>query len=115
MHEGFAFDWRADDLERYAAWFCELDSWTEYWDVYHPETRDRYYFGNGQEEPGLLTSFLPREQRPPAFTSWTQMALGLGPPESFANAVRVPEIASAVLEVDELIAGLFAKYFGDPR
>jgi hypothetical protein len=42
------------------------------------------------------------------------MALGLDPPESFASAVRVPEIASAVLEVDELIAGLFAKYFGDP-
>jgi hypothetical protein len=44
--------------QRYVAWFHELDAWTEYWDVYHPETRGRYYFGDGGEEPGLLTQIL---------------------------------------------------------
>ena len=32
---------------RYAAWFHELDGFTRYWDIYHPETNGRYHFGNG--------------------------------------------------------------------
>ena len=55
--------WLRDDCpkwagQRYAAYFRELDAWTEYWDIYHPETHGRYYFGDG-EHPGLLSAFLP--------------------------------------------------------
>ena len=35
---------------RYMAWFHELDAWTEYWDIYHPETHGRFYFGDGARE-----------------------------------------------------------------
>jgi hypothetical protein len=100
-------------LRRYTDWFHELDAWTEYWDIYHPETRGRFYFGNGDTERGLLTSFLPREGRPPAFLAWTRMALGLDTAERFMEEVRVPEVESAVLEVDDLLDSLFAKHFGD--
>lgn len=101
------------DERRYAAWFHELDAWTEYWDIYHPETRGRFYFGNGKEEEGLLTKFLPRERRPPAFIAWMQMALSIGSAEAFAEQIRRPEVSSAVIEVDTLVAKLFGKYFGD--
>jgi hypothetical protein len=101
------------DEQRYVAWFHELDAWTEYWDVYHPETRGRFYFGDGETERGLLTRFLPREQRPPAFAAWTRMALLTGDAAAFAAEVRVPDVASAVIEVDALVARLFEKYFGD--
>lgn len=103
----------ATDDARYAAWFHELDAWTEYWDIYHPETRGRYYFGDGVSEPGLLTLLLPRERRPPVFIAWTRMALRLDSPSVFADAVRVSEVASAAMEVDALVARLFAKHFGD--
>jgi hypothetical protein len=97
--------------QRYVAWFHELDAWTEYWDVYHPETRGRYYFGDGGEEPGLLTQILPHQQRPPAFAEWRLMALG--EQSAFAETVRAAPTASAVLEVDALLDRLFAKHFGD--
>jgi hypothetical protein len=100
--------------QRYAAWFHELDAWTEYWDIYHPETRGRFYFGDGHSEEGLLTRFLPRERRPLPFIAWTHMALSIGTTETFQNEIRVPAVASAVIEVDVLVARLFAKYFGDP-
>jgi hypothetical protein len=102
-------------LQRYLAWFHELDAWTEYWDIYHPETSGHFYFGNGGTEPGVLTRFLPRDRRPPPFVAWTRMALS---PDSataaaFANEVRVPEVAAAIMEVDQLLSRLFAKHFGD--
>jgi hypothetical protein len=103
----------AHDDERYVAWFHDLDAWTEYWDIYHPETRGRFYFGDGDTEPGLLTQFLPRERRPPAFVAWTRLALGFGTAAAFVAEVRVPAVASAVMEVDGLIARLFARHFGD--
>lgn len=99
--------------QRYVGWFHELDAWTEYWDIYHPETRGRFYFGDGNGEQGLLTRFLPRERRPPAFVAWTRMALRTGGAEDFAREIRVPSVALAVMEVDALVADLFAKYFGD--
>jgi hypothetical protein len=102
-----------NDPRRYAAWFHELDAWTEYWDIYHPETRGRFYFGDGVSEAGLLNLFLPRDRRPPAFVAWTQMALATGSAEAFAAAVRVPEVTQAVLEVDSLLTRLFSKHFGD--
>jgi hypothetical protein len=98
---------------RYAAWFHELDAWTQYWDVYHPETAGRYHFGNGSTEPGLLRKFLRREQRPPVFNAWVRMALLLDGREKFVAEARVPEVAAAVLEVDRLVSRLFKKHFGD--
>ncbi len=95
------------------AWFHELDAWTEYWDVYHPETLGRYYFGNDAAEPGLLTRFLPRQGPTPAFTAWTRMALKQGSMDDFAAVVRQPPIAEAVMEVDALVTRLFAKHFGN--
>jgi hypothetical protein len=99
---------------RYCAWFHELDAWTEYWDIYHPETRGRFYFGDELGEPGLLRRFLPREEYPPAFIEWTRLALSIGTStDDFEAQVRVPEVASAVMEVDALVGGLFDKHFGD--
>lgn len=99
--------------QRHVAWFHELDAWTEYWDVYHPETQGRYYFGNDGAEPGLLTRFLPRRGPTPAFTAWTRMALQQGCAEDFAAIVRQAAVAQAVVEVDALVARLFARHFGN--
>jgi hypothetical protein len=110
-HELLTVDSR--DVKRYVAWFHELDAWTEYWDIYHPETRGRFYFGDGEGEPGLLTRFLPRERRPPAFDAWCHMATGCGTESDFIREVRLPEVAAAVMEVDGLVGRLFEKYFGD--
>ena len=104
---------------RHAAWFHELDAWTEYWDLYQPQTRGRYYFGNGADEPGLLGRFLPREGRPPAWMAWLQHALsasdaqGPAAAQAFADSVAEPSVREAVLEVDALVARLFAAHFGD--
>ncbi len=98
---------------RYAAWLHELDAWTEYWDVYHPETEGHFYFGNGSSEEGLLTTILPRERRPPVFSAWTRMALAEGSAEVFQAEVRAPKVSSAVMEVDALVSRIFRKYFGE--
>jgi hypothetical protein len=100
---------------RYAAWFHELDAWTRYWDIYHPETNGRYHFGNGTTEPGLLRKFLRHEQRPAAFNAWVRMALALDGRAKFVEEARVPEVAAAVLEVDRLVSRLFKRHFGDAR
>jgi len=97
---------------RYVAWFHELDAWTEYWDIYHPETHGRFYFGDDRDEPGLLSRFLPRLRYPPPFTAWMRMALATGSRDDFLAAVRVPEVAAAVREVDELVARIFGDHFG---
>jgi len=102
----------ADDL-RYVAWFHELDAWTEYWDIYHPEIKGRFYFGDGRDEAGLLGRFLPRTSYPPPWTAWTGVALNSATPEDFRDAARQPEVAEAVMEVEGLVGGLFAKHFGD--
>ncbi len=98
---------------RYAAWFHELDAWTQYWDIYHPETNGRYHFGNGTTEPGLLRRFLRREERPAVFNAWVRMALALDTREKFVAEARVPEVAAAVLEVDRHVSRLFRAHFGD--
>jgi hypothetical protein len=103
---------------RYVAWFHELDAWTEYWDIYHPESRGLYYFGDGAGAPGFLTQFLPRDTRPPAWSAWLQMALSSTDPggpaaaKAFVEAVQERSVREAVLEVDALLEGLFAKHFG---
>lgn len=109
------------DGERYAAWFRDLDAWTEYWDIYHPETKGRFYFGDGASEPGLLGLLLPREGRPPPFNAWIRMATEAredtadAAREAFSDAVREAGVASAVLEIDALLARLFEEHFGDPE
>jgi hypothetical protein len=100
---------------RYAAWFHDLDAWVCYWDIYHPETAGRYYFGNGSTEQGLLRRFLPRESRPAIFNCWVRMALALDTRRKFVDEARVPEVAAAVLEVDRLFSRLFRAHFGDAR
>ncbi len=99
--------------ERYAAWFQELDAWTEYWDIYHPETRGRFYFGDGESEPGLLTCFLPRQGWPPPFVAWRRRALAVEGGPSFADEVCAPAVRAALIEVDDLVGRLFATHFGD--
>lgn len=99
--------------DRYVAWFHELDAWTEYWDVYHPETNGHYYFGDGKDEPGLLSFFLPREKMPPVFTAWKQMALLTNDALNFITEARSPEAAAALIEVDAFVGRLFEKHFGD--
>jgi hypothetical protein len=101
-------------LSRYAAWFHELDAWTEYWDIFHAETEGRYFFGNGRDQEGLLSAFMPRHSWPAPFTAWVSVALGSAPPSSFAETVRVPAVAHAVVEVEQLVSRLFARHFGDP-
>jgi hypothetical protein len=96
----------------YVEWFHELDAWTEYWDVYHPETRGRYYFGDGGGEPGLLTQLLPRTSYPPVFTAWTRRALGLGSLEAWLSEVRTPAVTEAAVEVEALIGRMFGRHFG---
>jgi hypothetical protein len=101
------------DTSLYIAFLHELDAWTEYWDIYHPETCGHFYFGDGKGEEGLLTRFLPRERKPPAFLAWTRMALGIESPEPFRQHLRIPEIGAAVMEVDALVARIFHRHFGD--
>jgi hypothetical protein len=110
---GGARDPSGDGARRYAKYFHELDAWTEYWDVYHPETRGRFYFGDGATERGLLTILLPRQGRPAIFTAWTRMAFGHVPFEAFAATVRVPEVATALAEIDALLDRVFRAHFGD--
>src|SRR5215469_14270514 len=58
----------------YSRFFWELDSWTEYWDLYHPETKGRYYFGD-ETNSGLLSEFLPSPTRRhnPVFEAWKRL------------------------------------------
>lgn len=107
---------RAEDtrVSRWVGFFHALDAWTEYWDIYHPETRGRFYFGDGLAEQGLLGRFLPRDGRPLPFTTWVAWALRRGTADAFRQAIAEPAVASALLEVDGLIARLFAEHFGDP-
>jgi len=104
---------RSSADQRYVAWFHELDAWTEYWDIYHPETHGRYYFGDGAAETGLLTRFLPSKQYPPAWVAWTRLALEIGPASAFTAEIAKEDVRSAIMEIDALISGLFARHFGD--
>jgi hypothetical protein len=98
---------------RYAAFFHELDAWTEYWDVYHPETKGRYYFGDGATESGLLTKLLPNKTRPPVYVAWCRMALGCGSREDFLRELAAPDVRSALVEIDEFVVRLVEKHFGN--
>lgn len=117
--------WLLDDCpklpgSRYSRFFGDLDSWTEYWDIYRPETKGRYYFGNG-ECTGYLTAFLPSpvRARNPVFDAWKTAVLysqdGTNPElrERFEAEARRPHVVEAVLAVDELVRKLVQEHFGN--
>lgn len=104
----------ADATARYASYLHELDAWTEYWDIYHPETDGRFYFGNGKDQEGLLARFLPRDRKPAAFLAWTRLALAIGSSQEFLEQIQLPDTASAVMEVDALVSDIFHQHFGQP-
>ncbi|HET6584181.1 MAG TPA: hypothetical protein VFG69_12050, partial [Nannocystaceae bacterium] len=58
---------------------------------------------------------LPRARRPPAFVAWSRMVWSTGHAAAFTDAVRRPDVAAAVLEVDALVGRLFAAHFGEAR
>lgn len=97
---------------RYARFFHELDAWTEYWDVYHPETKGRYYFGDGKSEAGLLALLLPGGNRRSLFSVWKRMAADPATGREWADAVREPDVAAAILEIDALLDRSFRAHFG---
>jgi hypothetical protein len=116
--------WREDDCpkfpgSRYARFFRELDGWTEYWDIYHPETHGLYYFGDA-EHAGYLSSFMPSpvRMRNPVFDAWKILALCSGDEpdpglrERFETEARRPQVVDAVLAVDELVLRLVREHFG---
>ena len=104
-----------DAEQRYVGYFHELDAWTEYWDIYHPETQGRYYFGDNSTEKGLLSKFLLQIQRPPTFVSWTRMALLADNATTFKNEVCDPLVASDVREIDAFVGRTFSRFFGNPE
>lgn len=108
----FVFD-EANEDAAYAAYFHELDAWTEYWDVYHPETGGRYYLGSPGQF-GLLELFVPGRTVPPVYDAWKRRALGLDPSEEFTRLAALHPVAGAAIELDDLVAGVFERHFGDP-
>lgn len=97
---------------RHAAYFHALDSWTEYWDIYHPESSGRFYFGDGIR-PGLLELLLPRREVPPVFVAWKRHALGTDTGDSFGQCAAATEVAAAAVELDALVGRLFTEHFGE--
>ena len=120
--------WLSDDCptlraEKYAKYAWELDAWTEYWDIYHPETKGCYYFGS-TEHAGFLNQFLPSPSggRSPVFDAWKSLALcSADEPhvpalqERFQSLLRQTEVSEAVSAVDELVRRLLRSHFADER
>jgi len=113
--------WVADGCPRrrgseYAAYFFDLDAWTEYWDVYRPETRGRYHFGDG-DGPGYLSALIPEpgRSRAPVFDAWKQLALASydpDPPDDASFKALAREAAEPALALDELVRRLLHEHFG---
>lgn len=118
--------WIADGCPRrpgrdYARFLFELDAWSEYWDLYHPETRGRYHFGDGTQ-PGYLSAFLPTPTggRAPVFEAWKRVALtpadepwAADDRRAFEQQARAPHVAEAALAVDDLVRGLVRAHFAE--
>jgi hypothetical protein len=113
--------WLADGAPKrsgrtYAAFFFELDAWTEYWDLYHPETAGCYHFGDGVTD-GHLGALMPtpgRGRRAPVFDAWKAYALASRDPQRVRAAERAfehlvtsrPEAIDAALALDALVRGI---------
>lgn len=118
--------WLSDDCPklaglRYAKYAWDLDSWTEYWDIYRPETKGCYYFGSA-DCAGYLNQFLPNPvtgRRSPVFDVWKALIFSSGDAsmaafeEQFYARIRQPEVKEAVLAVDELVRRLLRNHFTD--
>jgi hypothetical protein len=119
--------WIADGCPKrrgrdYAAFFLELDGWSEYWDLYHPKTRGLYHFGDGSR-PGHLSAFLPSPTGGPApvFDAWKAWALASRDERAETKARRRfekevqgrREVEEAAIAVEALVDGLVEKHFGD--
>jgi hypothetical protein len=95
------------DLEKYAAFFRDLDSYTEYWDLYRPETNGRYM------DAAIATFGAPLQ-------SWTAYALKENSAQAPAllaklkAALAVAENAQALRTIDELLLMLLQRHFPGP-
>ena len=115
--------WVADGCPRrrgseYAAYFFDLDAWTEYWDLYHPETHGRFHFGDG-DCPGHLSALIPEpgRSRAPVFDAWKALALASFdpvPPDDARFQALAREAAQPALALDELVRRLLHQHFGGP-
>ncbi len=103
----------SDLAARAVGFFHELDAWTEYWDVYRPETRGRYYFGV-PGEPGLLHHLVPTTSAPPVFLAWKQRALGADRHGAFERCLAEPALAAAVVDYDALVIDILQRHYGSP-
>jgi hypothetical protein len=91
--------------ETYAAFFRDLDSFTEYWDVYRPET-------NGKFMDPVVQHIFPKVLVP-----WRNYALATGPDkatqrETLLAVLHQPPVSEAVMLIDDLQAQLITTHFG---
>ena len=91
--------------EIFAAFFRDLDSFTEYWDVYRPET-------NGRFMNAVTQQIFPNVLAP-----WRDYALATGPEkatrrEALLAVLRQPPVSDAVMLIDDLQAQLITTHFG---
>jgi hypothetical protein len=95
---------------KYAAYFTELDAWTEYWDIYKPETQGRFYNGDGTT-PGMLSTIFPLIEK------WREYAQFESEPEGPDVLVELqarmadPVVASEFREMEELLDRLVRSHF----
>lgn len=92
--------------EEYAAYFRDIDSYTEYWDKYRPET-------NGSVM-ATVRKFFPGPLLDPAWMDYARASGTAG--EALALQVLTAvlnqaEIRDAVLAIDDLVVGLVEQHF----
>ena len=93
--------------ETYAAFFRDLDSFTEYWDVYRLDT-------NGRFMNAVTEHIFPKVLAP-----WRDYALATGPEkalrrEALLAVLRQQPVSEAVVLIDQLQAELIGTHFGEP-
>jgi hypothetical protein len=92
------------DPAKATAFFTDLDSYTEYWDVYRPELKGKY-----MKEVGVLFGG--------SLKKWFALALGEHSPEAAAllqqltESIAEPAAVSALSSIDDLLFGLLRKHF----
>ena len=97
---------------RYCAWFHDLDAWTEYWDISTPVPRPVLLRRRSREARPAQRVHAP--PRPPASVpDLARPGRRSGSPHRFRRCGAGPDVADAVLGVDDLLAELFERHFGD--